>query len=304
MNKPRLPTDIDFLLESVMAETPDKVTFFKSDVARLKAAGKNDLKVGSLPWKRVDTLAFFVHVDKKVIPYSPDRHEELEDRLRYAAKEAHIAPNDFNQKYTSYTDDTGNISFAELGGKNPIGLYGLENKYDNPGVAVRTYLRENIQYFRNFSIRGIRDEVPGGGKVPRADVPAGRVWIKKKIMSFWNDRKEIVPHMKLLTGFLDSLKIDKTMCVYEFLDTRGFFTYRELFKQETDNEKLSPEDVSALQKIQHIDPRAKKKLASPEYQDAMLKKAGKGFDAAVKAGAMMPALEETIKLKNLLDKPQ
>jgi hypothetical protein len=302
MSKPRLPADIDFLIESVMAETPDKVTFFASDVAKLKAAGKTNVKVGGLNWHRKDTVAFFVHDDAKVVPYSNMKHWEMEEQIREASAEAFLNPNDFNQKYTSYVDETGNINFSDVGGAQAIGLYGLTDDVNNPGIAVRRYLRTYVRYFRSFSIRGKQEDTPDN--IARADVTAGRVWRRQAVVSFWNDKDSVMHHMKLLFGFMNSLKLNKSSCIYEFLDIRGFFTYDELFKKSDDREKLSAEEKLELLKKIHLLPPDKKKEAMKKLGmvnvDRDAEKAGKGFDNAAMAQMAMPALEETIKLKNLL----
>lgn len=296
MSKPRLPTDIDFLLESVMAETPDRVQFSPEDVQKLKATGRQDIKPGGMNWHRNDTRAFFVHADAQVVPYISATHQDLEDQLKFMAREAEGFPNDFSKAFTSYVDETGNINVVDNGNKHrPIGFYGLDNRYNIPGISVRRYLQKNFRFLRSFEIRGDDENVSG-------PVPAGRVWWKKDVVSFWNDKHDIEPHLKLIFGFLESLKVNKQKCVYEFLGIKGFFTYEELFKSNHGKETLSPEEIVALRKIQHIDPRAKEKLTPPEYKDERLKKAARGFDNAAKMNAMMPALEETIRLKKMVPK--
>lgn len=283
-----------------MSETPDKITFNKNDVDKLAAIGKRGLKVGSLHWPRKDTVGFFIHTDRKVILYINDTHKALEEDLKFMAEEAFVAPNDFNKQYTTHVDEAGNINVVDIRKKRaPVVFYGLENTYkNNPSIVVRKYLQENRRYFRAISIRG---DVPDTNTdIARAPVPAGRVWIKKEIVSFWNDKNDVAPYLKLLFGFLEAIKVNRSSCIYEFLDVRGFFTYKELFNSKHDKEELSPEETSALLKIQHVDPKAKAKLASPEFKDAMLKKAGKGFSAAAMARAATPELEEAIKLKTLV----
>jgi hypothetical protein len=69
----------------------------------------------------------------------------------------------------------------------------------------------------------------------------------------------------------------------------------------SNKEKLSPEEIKKLLAVQHLDSKAKKKLAGSTYKADRLKKAAKGFDYAARADAAIPALEGHIKLKDLIN---
>jgi hypothetical protein len=294
MKKRRLPTDIDFLLESVMTETPDEIA-----ARRLtgRSIGRNIMQ-----WKDPGAVGFFVHADEKVVMYSAMRHIDMQDMLERAASTLNFSVAGFNDRYSCNTDKLGNLNFSEIASSDSISLYGLKDTYNDPGIAIRTYLKKYVRYFRAFNIRGTEPDTKE--QLTRANVPAGRLWTKERVVSFWNDKYDVMPYIDLISDFMESLHVDKEICLYEFLDTRKIFAYGELDKNFDDNDRLSPEETRKLRRIQHIDPKAKKKLASPEYKKMHLNKAARGFDIAAQANAMMPALEETIKLKNLLVRRQ
>jgi hypothetical protein len=144
-----------------------------------------------------------------------------------------------------------------------------------------------------LNIRGNADD--------SATVPAGRIWIKKNAISFWNSKDEIVnENFQLVEKLMSAMKLDKTKFAYEFIDTLGLFAYSELVG-DSNKEKLSPEEIKKLLAAQHLDSKAKKKLAGSTYKADQLKKAAKGFDYAARADAAIPALEGHIKLKDLIN---
>ena len=173
-----------------------------------------------------------------------------------------------------------------------VGFIGLKQQGDDV-ETVRNYLHNNRIRFRQLNIRGNWDD--------SATVPAGRIWIKKNAISFWNSKDEIVnENFQRVEKLMSAMKLDKTKFAYEFIDTKGLFAYSELVG-DTNKEKLSPEEIKKLLAAQHLDSKAKKKLAGSTYKAAHLKKAAKGFDYAARADAAVPALEGHIKLKDLIN---
>jgi hypothetical protein len=116
-----------------------------------------------------------------------------------------------------------------------------------------------------------------------------------------HSKDEIVnENFQLVEKLMSAMKLDKTKFAYEFVDTRGLFAYSELVGN-SNKEKLSPEEIKKLLAVQHLDSKAKKKLAGSTYKADHLKKAAKGFDYAARADAAVPALEGHIKLKDLIN---
>ena len=309
MNKPRLPFDIEFLLESILYESPDRIDLSgdspdktkESDAERLNSLGAAVPKTGAtFKYLSDDAYAFFFDVETGVIMYSEkNTHGSMEEMLQSAAHKATLYAATFKNMYNIKRDMFNNISAYSYHEKEDegddaatVGFIGLQQQGDDV-ETVRNYLHNNRIRFRQLDIRGNWDD--------SATVPAGRIWIKKNAISFWNSKDEIVnENFQRVEKLMSAMKLDKTKFAYEFIDTKGLFAYSEL-TGNSNKEKLSPEEVKKLLAAQHLDSKAKKKLAGSTYKAAHLKKAAKGFDYAAQADAAVPALEGHIKLKDLLN---
>lgn len=309
MNKHRLPFDIEFLLESILYESPDRIDLSgdsndktkKSDAARLNSLGADVPKTGAtFKYLSDDAYAFFFDVENGIIMYAQkNTHGSMEEMLQTASNKATAFPTTFKNMYNIKRDVFGNISAYSYKEKDmdgddaaTVGFIGLKQQGDDV-ETIRNYLHNNRIRFRQLNIRGNADS--------SATVPAGRIWIKKNAISFWNSKDEIVnKNFQLLEKLMSAMKIDKTKFAYEFLDMDGMFAYSELV-DDSNKEKLSPEEIKKLLAVQHLDSKAKKKLAGSTYKADQLKKAAKGFDYAARADAAIPALEGHIKLKDLIN---
>ena len=309
MNKPRLPFDIEFLLESILYESPDRIDLSgnsndktkKSDAERLNSLGADVPKTGAtFKYLSDDAYAFFFDVETGVIMYSEkNTHGSMEEMLQSAAHKATLYAATFKNMYKIKRDMFNNISAYSYHEKEDegddaatVGFVGLKQQGDDV-ETVRNYLHNNRIRFRQLNIRGNAND--------SATVPAGRIWIKKNAISFWNSKDEIVnENFQRVEKLMSAMKLDKTKFAYEFIDTKGLFAYSELVG-DTNKEKLSPEEIKKLLAAQHLDSKAKKKLAGSTYKAAHLKKAAKGFDYAAQADAAVPALEGHIKLKDLIN---
>ena len=309
MNKPRLPFDIEFLLESILYESPDRIDLSgdspdktkESDAERLNSLGAAVPKTGAtFKYLSDDAYAFFFDVETGVIMYSEkNTHGSMEEMLQSAAHKATLYAATFKNMYNIKRDMFNNISAYSYHEKEDegddaatVGFIGLQQQGDDV-ETVRNYLHNNRIRFRQLDIRGNWDD--------SATVPAGRIWIKKNAISFWNSKDEIVnENFQRVEKLMSAMKLDKTKFAYEFIDTKGLFAYSELVGN-SNKEKLSPEEVKKLLAAQHLDSKAKKKLAGSTYKAAHLKKAAKGFDYAAQADAAVPALEGHIKLKDLIN---
>jgi hypothetical protein len=309
MNKPRLPFDIEFLLESILYESPDKIELSgdsndktkESDAARLNSLGAAVPKTGAtFKYLSDDAYAFFFDVETGVIMYSEkNTHGSMEQMLQTASHKATLYAATFKNMYNIKRDVFGNISAYSYAEKDmdgddaaTVGFIGLKQQGDDV-ETIRNYLHNNRIRFRQLNIRGNADN--------SATVPAGRIWAKKNAISFWNSKDEIVnENFQLVEKLMSAMKLDKTKFAYEFIDTLGLFAYSELVGN-SNKEKLSPEEIKKLLAAQHLDSKAKKKLAGSTYKADQLKKAAKGFDYAARADAAIPALEGHIKLKDLIN---
>jgi hypothetical protein len=98
---------------------------------------------------------------------------------------------------------------------------------------------------------------------PRTWGFSGRLWNKKKIISFWERKDDIMSKFYRVENFLKSIKKDPNKFNYDFVDTT-LFTYEELVGSSKHSSKeisLSDEQIKDLMKRQHLDPNAKKELA-------------------------------------------
>ena len=305
----RVPFDIQFLVESILDESPDGVKLLgkksggsdESDPIRLNGLGaKVPMQGIETHWMMDDAYAFFFDHAHGVIIYSNKHtHGDMEKILSTAAGKAKAYPATFKNMYKIERDKFNNISLMSYKDKENstnkeaavIGFINLKNK-DNDIETVRSYLAENQVYFRYLNIRGKDDE---------ANEPSGRIWVKKNLISFWNTKEKTMRHFSLVDEMMRAMQVDGKKFAYEFLDGMGLFAYKELHGEDN-REKLTPEEMRNLMAIQHLDPKAKEKLIGLDYKDKQREKAAKGFDFPAQADAAMPALEGHIMMKNLLHK--
>ena len=200
MNKPRLPFDIEFLLESILYESPDRIDLSgnsndktkKSDAERLNRLGAAVPKTGAtFKYLSGDDYAFFFDVETGVIMYAEkNNHSNMEEMLQTASNKATAFPTTFKNMYKIKRDMFNNISAYSYAEKEDdgddaatVGFIGLQQQGDDV-ETVRNYLHNNRIRFRQLNIRGNWDD--------SATVPAGRIWIQKNAISFWNSKDEIV----------------------------------------------------------------------------------------------------------------
>jgi len=286
----RIPVDVEFLLESVLSETPDKISITNIDKEKFDKL-KIPSQVGTTYHYDVYARAFFLAKDKVIIYNgSPKTHGAMENTLRsivFYAKTEKL----FEKNAEFIKDENGSGVRSKVNGGN-VYFYGLQL---NDLEDVRNYLYKHNSYFRNLEIRGFDAD-------KESVELSGRVRLDKNAISFWNSKDEWEKYMKEIFGFMKFMGMNPNKAIYEFIDSRNFWTYGELSGEEpeTEKEKLSPEEIKKLQAAQHLDAKAKEKLFGPEYKDVHKQKAAKGFDFPAQADASMPALESIIKLKDLI----
>jgi hypothetical protein len=290
--KDRVPVDVQFLLESILSETPDKIVITNIDKEKFDKLGI-DSKVGITYHYDKDARTFFLAKEDVIIYTGPSStHGAMENTIRSAV---FYAKSDmlFANKVVFVKDSNG-VGIKSKINNGVVYFYGL---LANDLEDIRKYFFKHNKYFRELEIRGHDEE-------KQSLELAGRIWLQKNMISFWNTHAEWKKHMRSIFEFMDSMDMNSKKAIYEFIDSRSFWTYSELTGEEpeSEKEKLSPEEIKKLQAAQHLDAKAKEKLFGPEYKDLHKKKAAKGFDFPAQADAAAPALEEVIKLKDVLNK--
>jgi hypothetical protein len=287
----RVPFDIQFLLESILSESPDKMFVIGGTAKRLIDAGA-DVKDATLAWDmNSDAVPFYIDQEENVVVFCKmNTHGRMERALNHASNIV-VDPIMFDSDCKEKTH-LGCPGIYVQGGIIPVSLYFYGLKKDGL-EGITEYLKENRKRLKRLVIRGHDAK-------KEAVQLCGRLWHSSNAISFWNQKDEIKPFFNLMFDFMKQCGMNPSKCAFEFVDSKQMYAYKELGGNVDDKDKLSPDEVKALQRQQHLDAKAKAKLFGPEYKDAHLKKAGKGFPFAAAADAAMPALEGHIKLKDLL----
>jgi hypothetical protein len=286
----RVPFDIQFLMESILSESPDKFTIAPEDQQKLKKLGiKRD--VGAAYWTESDAYPFFIEPKDKIVIYKHNSaHGRLELMLRGAEKRLDSENTfQFSYEFGHLHGDPGFVSRRD----NEVSCYfhGLNaSKLDD----IRKYIKKHGKYFSDLEIRG------GGNNGVEAYEISGRVWVNKNAISFWNEKDKVMPYMKQVLSFMKNLNMNVEKALYEFIDSRGFYTHYELTGQLPDTkEKLSAAEKQELLAKKHLE-KDKAEFGS-SFWGRQGNKAAKGFDFPAKASAAMPPRENTIKLKDLIN---
>jgi len=177
MSKPRLPLDIEFLLESVLDETPDTVY------------NQNDIEVAD--YENRDGVAFMLTSNFSAI-CSRGVHFDIVDALRFVYNNL--------DKLTSDVELKDELKLRSVKIEN---LKGLRNDLTS-GVMADYFSQPKSS--ESVSVR----KIPG--------TIAGRLWTKRKIISFWNSTKTVVNNWELVkdlfienaltVGKLENYKVD------------------------------------------------------------------------------------------------
>jgi hypothetical protein len=178
MSKPRLPLDIEFLLESVLDETPDTVY------------NQDDLEVAD--YSDRDSVAFMLTSNFSAI-CPRGVHFDIVDALKFVYNNLDKLENDADLK------DVLKLKFVKV-----ANLQGLRK--DLTSGAIADYFSKPKSSEKGVSIR----KIPG--------TIAGRLWTKRKIISFWNDTKTVVKNWELVkdlftenaltVGKIENYKVD------------------------------------------------------------------------------------------------
>lgn len=267
----RIPFDIQFLLESILAESPDQV-LLGNRAARLIAKGAK-IKSNRVTANTNDAIPFYIDDASNVIVFSQYNqiHGSMEYILALAARKA-MADVDNN---TSEFDKKFEV-------KNMFGCVGLEYKATpamsgaSPKSIVNSFYSSTIIYFygiKQNSLEGIKKYlVDNFEKLKKIKMRAivqgkqaanelcGRVWVSNNVISFWNEKTKIDPYLDLIDKFMRQIDMNPNECVFEFIDAEKLFGYDDLDHDVSELEKISKEEIMNLLRTQHLDPRAKRML--------------------------------------------
>jgi len=146
-------------------------------------------------------------------------------------------------------------------------------------------------------------------KDARRIVMAGRFWKRKRIVSFWNSRKDIIKNWNITSSFLTKIFGSIEKIRFDFVEkdeSEPLYTTQDLDKEK---KKKSKEEIMDLMSRQHLDPKAKAELrdrgisgggGSEKYQK---RASDAGFPHPAAYDAATPFREQKfIKLKSLIPK--
>ena len=287
-NKPRIPIDIQFLLESILSEDPDTMSIRQSDVEMLNDKGA-DVKYGHYSWDQTaGAVPFYIDAENGVIIFCKmNTHGRMERALRKTSLIS-IDPIMFKDACVEKTYlNCAGIYVKNIDIPVTIFFYGIAQ---NNIEGIREYLKENRDKLKPLEIRGYGSE--------EANELCGRMWVNNNAISFWNKKDKIKPVFNLVFKFMKNSGLNPSKCAFEFLDSKNIYGYGELGADVDEKDKLSPEEMHAKLEKQHLN--KSKKDFDPEFWEKHGKKAAKGFDYPAKATAAIPALEGQIKLKDLI----
>ena len=275
-------------LKDIINESPDSYNITQDDVEKFKKLGIEQ-EAGKVYWADPPAYPFFIEPKDKIVIYRRgNTHGVIEAFLMYATPKARSESSfALSYEHANMNGDTGFKS--KTSENNQCYFHGLKGNDLN---TVREYLRKHAEYFNNLEVRGDSQGL-------EANEIAGRFWKEKNVISFWNDKDDVMPYMKEIFSFMKNLGADIQKSLYEFLDTRGFYTHYELTGEFPDTkEKLSAAEKQEILAQKHM--KKDKADYDTRYWDRQGQKAAKGFDYPAKADAAMPALEGRIKLKDLI----
>lgn len=283
----RIPVDIQFLMESVLSEDPDTMSIRQSDVEMLNDKG-GQVSYGHYSWDQTaGAVPFYIDVENNVVVFAKmNTHGRMERALRKTSLIS-IDPIMFKHDCVEKTYmNCAGIYVKSVDIPITIYFYGISK---NNIEGIREYLKENRDKLKSLEIRGYGED---------ANELCGRMWVNNNAISFWNKKDKIKPIFNLVFKFMKNCGLNPAKCAYEFLDSKNIYGYSELGADVDEKDKLTPEEMHAKLEKQHLN--KSKKDYGPEFWERHKEKAAKGFDIAAKADASVPALEQHVKLKDLI----
>jgi hypothetical protein len=280
-----------------LQEDPDRVMITPDS----KAVDTMNLKkYQSLHWKDTDAISFVFDVgERRSMWIAADEvqaaNPKWAGRPNHAAMIRQIAyyrrwPGNF----TIQPDNKNGFSLESRPGTDPTQIWFAEGGLH--GMDFKS--REDFDAY--LAMADWSDKV-GRENLPKSFI-LGRYWRGSKLISFWQNKSNVLANFEMVENFLSSFGVDAEDAAYEFIDIKKVFVYDELFQEDDEKYKRSSDEISDLLKRQHTDPSAKKKLKDLGYYDRV--KTGArgtgGFDYRAQKDAALPALQELVKRFNIV----
>lgn len=232
MNKPRLPLDIEFLMESILSENPDGIM-------------ANDDWLTD--WRDKDARAFMIFDNFSVL--TTDKHYEIIQRFVELVKLKEYPHNGREFKVSSTP-----------------GMY-KELKDGKLGKYVQHRVKKHPENWPDKEVEIYRTKLG----------LSGRLWMDKKIISFWNSSKDVIKNWdkveRLFSEFSELGNIDEYRVDFIERSTNPnapMVSAKEVGSSRKSNatnsgknfiEKLDPAQLRLLQRKIHTLPPQKKRMA-------------------------------------------
>ena len=275
--KKRIPVDIQFLLESILDDAPNMFNICSRKSLLKENPDKVDLKGGSggdmkiARYQDNDAVAFFAFPNFAAY-YEGGTHTDIINVLYNVYGELKL-------KISKHGED------LEIG-KSLADTYSFVKDYmrsfdvhvtDFDGMVRDLQNGPLKDFFDNENIHS--DDDPGGFRIKSGGL-SGRLWSKKKIVSFWNVREDVIKKWNMVEqlfsqssgrfGKLSDYKVDwlerdiRAMPMTpadEISSSSGSDDNQMDFLQKLsgDATPISPDELKELQKILHkLSPEKKK----------------------------------------------
>ena len=240
MNKPRLPFDIEFLVETILNENPDGVDGLNGEELTHWTSGG---------------VCFMTFDDFSVISRDQTHGDIMQFILKAASKKQ-------QRGYLNHIMRVGDMQISSVEGMLKNVRHGKLADYLNSNSAGIDVGGMKAKVYRSeFGL-------------------SGRIWPSKKIISFWNKTTDVIKNWDKIVGMFKSFPILGKLEEYQVdLIERSWVAGKPLVSAETISssrekktvkkkspqldffDKLTPDQVKQLQQKVHVLPPAQKKQA-------------------------------------------
>jgi hypothetical protein len=201
------------------------------------------------------------------------------------------------------------LSVRNLGTNHPeyfLGVDGDQIALETPEYGGRVKFigassdKDKIIEFSKLVASTFSANRPYGSSMPAASEHSiqGRLWPDDSIVSFWNKKDVVMPHLEELRQLFFADWVNFKHTAFEFIDQETWYSYDDL--KHTHGTSRSDAEQKELLAKQHLDPEAKKALAGDDYVGQHMKKLGQGHDFAAIANAKKQTSDGVISTKKLV----
>ena len=275
---PYLHPSLQEIARGILREDPDHMIAMSSDIEKLRKNGFGELVKGGAEFTDWNSTAIFFDQNEKRVLYG------VTDELGGYATHKNMM-----KQIDMFRHHRENFEIVEVDGN-----FGLQ--------ATKKAERKLVVYPKGF-IYGVGFKSKQDFEVyldfaewtrepyhrEQTNMILGRYWEGCEAVSFWNTRTEVMKHFDIVKMFFTPSRVDKI--VYQFIDSDRIYLFSELNEAPGNHENLTPADIAALRRKQHIDPAAKKKLAAIDKVNQVV---SPGFEFQAQRNAAMPAVAEAI----------